>query len=40
MIGRKAPGFLKSEGPVFQDGPIWRIALASPVGPKVKSDQK
>lgn len=40
MIGGKAPGFLKSEGPVFQDGPVWRIALASPVWPKGKSDQK
>jgi len=40
MIGGKAPGFLKSEGPVFEDGPIWRIALASPVWPKAKSNQK
>ena len=34
MIGGQAPGFLKSEGPLFQDGPIWRIELASPVWPK------
>ncbi len=40
MIGGSAPGFLKSEGPLFPDGPIWRIALASPVWPKAKSDQK
>jgi hypothetical protein len=40
MIGGKAPGFLKSEGPVFPDGPIWRIALASPVWPKAKLDEK
>jgi hypothetical protein len=40
MIGGKAPGFLKSEGPAFQDGPIWRIALASPVWPKAEHDQK
>ena len=29
-----APAFLKSEGPLFEDGPIWRIELASPVWPK------
>ena len=29
-----APVFLKSEGPLFEDGPIWRIELASPVWPK------
>ena len=40
MIGGHAPGFLKSEGPLFPDGPIWRIALASPVWPKAKSDVK
>jgi hypothetical protein len=28
------PVFLKSEGPLFEDGPIWRIELASPVWPK------
>jgi hypothetical protein len=33
MIYGKAPGFLKSEGPLFQDGPVWRIELASPVWP-------
>ena len=25
-----APVFLKSEGPLFEDRPIWRIELASP----------
>lgn len=25
-----APSFLKSEGQLFEDGPIWRIELASP----------
>ena len=40
MVGGKAPGFLKSEGPLFQDGPVWRIELASPVWPKPSSGQK
>jgi hypothetical protein len=34
MIGGGAPGFLKSEGPLFQDGPIWQIELSSPEWPK------
>jgi len=34
MIGGKAPGFLKSEGPLYEGGPIWRIELASPIWPK------
>jgi len=29
-----APGFLKSEGPLYEGGPVWRIELASPVWPK------
>ena len=29
-----APIFLKSEGPLFEDGPVWRIELTSPVWPK------
>jgi hypothetical protein len=34
LAGGKAPGFLKSEGPLYEGGPIWRIELASPVWPK------
>lgn len=30
----KAPGFLKSAGPLFEGGPVWQIELASPVWPK------
>jgi hypothetical protein len=33
MTRGPVPGFLKSQGPLFQDGPIWRIQLASPVWP-------
>ncbi len=29
-----ARAFLKSEAPLYEDGPIWRIELASPVWPK------
>jgi hypothetical protein len=36
LVGGKAPGFLKSEGPLFEGGPIWRIELASPVWPKAE----
>lgn len=34
MVGGKAPGFLRSDGPLFEGGPIWRIELASPQWPK------
>ncbi len=34
ILGGEAPGFLKSEGPFFQGGPIWRIELASPDYPR------
>jgi hypothetical protein len=40
MVGDKPPGFLKTEGPLFQDGPVWRIELASPVWPNANSGQK
>jgi hypothetical protein len=32
VLGGKAPAFVKSEGPLFQGGPIWRIELAKPAG--------
>ncbi len=31
LLEGKAPVFLKSEGSLYEDGPIWRIELASPV---------
>jgi hypothetical protein len=34
ILGGEAPAFVKSEGPLFAGGPIWRIELASPVWPK------
>ena len=39
MIGGKAPGFLKSEGPLYEGGPVWRIELASPLWPKSSTGQ-
>jgi hypothetical protein len=40
VVGGKAPGFVKSEGPMCQDCPLWRIELASPVWPSVASRRK
>jgi hypothetical protein len=40
MLGGKSPAFLKSEGPLCDDCPIWRIELASPVWPKSDPGQK
>ncbi|MGD1095732.1 MAG: hypothetical protein ABSB35_27525 [Bryobacteraceae bacterium] len=34
-----APVFVKSEAPLYEDGPIWRIELASPVWPKASQKQ-
>lgn len=34
ILEGEAPAFLKSEGPLFAGGPIWRIALSSPSWPK------
>lgn len=34
-----APVFLRLEGPLYQDGPIWRIELASPVWPRASQKQ-
>ena len=31
ILGGEAPAFVKSEGPMFLGGPIWRIELTSPV---------
>jgi hypothetical protein len=33
-IVRNSPIFLKSEAPLYEDGPIWRIELASPSWPR------
>jgi hypothetical protein len=34
VVGGKAPGFLRLEGPLYEGGPVWKIELASPVWPK------
>jgi hypothetical protein len=32
VLGGEAPAFVKSEGPLYEGGPIWRVELASPAG--------
>jgi hypothetical protein len=34
ILGGEAPGFVRSEGQFYRDGPIWRIELASPEYPR------
>ncbi len=34
ILGGDAPGFVKSEGPFYQGGPVWRIELAAPDYPR------
>jgi len=36
VLGGEAPAFVRSEGPLFMDGPIWRIELVTPVWPDEK----
>ena len=33
ILGGEAPAFVKSEGPLYMGGPVWRIELASPLWP-------
>jgi hypothetical protein len=33
ILGGEAPAFVKSEGPLFFGGPVWRIELVSPIWP-------
>jgi hypothetical protein len=34
ILGGEAPAFVKSEGPMYLGGPLWRIELTSPIWPK------
>lgn len=34
IIGGEAPAFVKSEGPLFLGGPVWRVELVNPVWPR------
>ena len=41
ILGGPAPAFVKSEGPLYYGGPIWRIELTSPVWPRTpEADSK
>jgi hypothetical protein len=33
ILDGEAPAFVKSEQPLFQGGPVWRIELVSPAWP-------
>jgi hypothetical protein len=33
ILEGEAPAFVRSEGPLYEGGPIWRIELASPIFP-------
>jgi hypothetical protein len=33
ILGGEAPAFVRSEQPLYNDGPVWRIELTSPVWP-------
>ncbi len=37
ILTGEAPAFVKSEGPLFFGGPVWRIELLSPIWPRTPS---
>ena len=37
ILGGEAPGFVKSEGPLYSGGPVWRIELAAPSWPQASA---
>jgi hypothetical protein len=39
ILEGKAPAFVKSEGPLYLGGPIWRIELTSPAWPRTPSPE-
>ena len=38
ILGGSSPTFVRSEGPMFESGPIWRTELVSPAWPKGPTD--
>jgi hypothetical protein len=38
ILDGEAPAFVKSEGPLFFGGPVWRIEPVSPVWPRAAAD--
>lgn len=40
ILGGEAPAFVRSEGPLYFGGPVWKIELTSPVWPKTPAAGK
>ncbi len=40
VVGGGAPAFVKSEGPLYLGGPIWRIEMTSPVWPQASEESR
>jgi hypothetical protein len=40
ILGGEAPAFVKSEQPLYADGPLWRIELTSPVWPQAARGER
>ncbi len=40
ILRGEVPVFVKSEGPMYEGGPIWRIELTSPAWPQAPADSK
>lgn len=39
ILGGEAPTFVRTEGPLYYGGPVWRIELTSPVWPSAPDKQ-
>lgn len=39
ILGGEAPAFVQSTQPLYAGGPVWRIELVGPVGPRVPTDK-
>jgi hypothetical protein len=40
VVEGEAPAFVKSEGPLYLGGPIWRIEMTSPVWPQASEESR
>lgn len=40
ILGGEAPAFVKSEQPLYNGGPVWRIELVSPVWPHASAEKR
>jgi hypothetical protein len=40
LVEGEAPVVIKSEGPMFDGGPVWRIEMTAPAWPQKPAEEK